>query len=148
MKLPVFRAFFAGLALFFTHAGELFKALWLPALLMSTASYFILPSYLDAGARMAAGEHSTDPREAFAALAPAMKYMGLLYLASAVFYPMMIAGNLKYIIRGQTLRLPSTCNTGSTRRASSSQSSFSRSCCFSSIRPGRWPWSSSRRSPQ
>lgn len=106
MKLPVFKAFFAGFALFFTHAGEFLKALWLPALLMAVASYLILPSYLDAAVRMAAAEQSSDPGEAFAALAPAMKYMGLLYLASAVFYPMMIAGNLKFIIRGKTLHLP------------------------------------------
>lgn len=106
MKLPVFRAFFAGLALFFTHAGELFKALWLPALLMTAASYFLLPSYLDAGAHAATAGQSADPREALAALLPSLKYAGLLYLASAVFYPMMIAGNLKYIIRGRTLQAP------------------------------------------
>jgi len=106
MKLPVFKAFFAGLALVFGKAGELFKALWLPALLMMGAMAFIMPRYLGAAVDMTAMDSETDPAAVFAAMGPMFKYMGLLYLAMAILYPIMIAGNLKYIIRGQELRLP------------------------------------------
>lgn len=107
MKLPVFKAFFAGLALVFGKAGELFKALWLPALLMMGAMAFIMPRYLGAAVDMTAMDpETTDPAAVFAAMGPMFKYMGLLYLAMAILYPMMAAGNLKYIIRGQELGLP------------------------------------------
>lgn len=106
MKLPVFKAFFAGLALVFGKAGELFKALWLPALLMMGAMAFIMPRYLGAAVDMTAMDPETDPAAVFAAMGPMFKYMGLLYLAMAILYPIMIAGNLKYIIRGQELGLP------------------------------------------
>ena len=106
MKLPVFKAFFAGLALFFGKAGELFKALWLPALLMMAALAFIMPRYLGVMVDMTAMDSETDPAAVFAAMGPMLKYIGLLYLTMAIVYPIMIAGNLKYIIRGQELRLP------------------------------------------
>lgn len=105
MKLPVFKAFFAGLALVFGKAGELFKTLWLPALLMMAGLAFIMPRYLGAAVDMTAMDPA-DPAAVFAAMGPMFKYMGLLYLAMAILYPMMIAGNLKYIIRGQELGLP------------------------------------------
>lgn len=106
MKLPVIKAFVAGFALFFGHAGELLKALWLPALLMMIALAYLMPPYLEATLRLPELHQSADPQQVLAQMGPLFKYAGLLYLVMAIVYPMMAAGNLKYIIRGQTLRLP------------------------------------------
>lgn len=106
MKLPVIRAFSAGLALFFSKAAEFFKALWLPALIMLAAMVFIMPRYLEISTNIASLDPQGDPKQILAAMAPMAKYMGLLYLAMAIFYPMMAAGVLKYVIRGNRLSLP------------------------------------------
>jgi len=106
MKLPVIRAFSAGLALFFSKPIEFIKALWIPALIMMAAMIFIMPRYLEILTSLAALDPESDPQEVLAAMGPMAKYMGLLYLAMAVVYPMMAAGVLKYIIRGNRLHLP------------------------------------------
>lgn len=106
VKLPVIRAFSAGLALLFGKAGELVRGLWLPALIMMGVSAYIAPGYLEASMRMATADETSDPAEVFAIMASVSGSVGLLYLAMAIVYPMMWAGNLKYIIRGQILRTP------------------------------------------
>lgn len=106
MKLPVLKAFFAGFALFFGKPGELLKALWLPALLLLAILSVIMPHYLAATLQFSSAELKPDPENVIAAMAPLFKYLSFLYLTMAIFYPMMSAGNLKYIIRGDALRLP------------------------------------------
>lgn len=47
-----------------------------------------------------------DASAVFSAMGSMYQYMALFYLLMAILYPMMAAGNLKYIIRGQERRLP------------------------------------------
>ncbi|MEQ8935936.1 MAG: hypothetical protein RIE56_09125 [Amphiplicatus sp.] len=104
-KLPVFTAFFAALAYLAAHALTLLKIMWLPALALIAALAALMPSVLDAQLTAAGGE-SADPATVLAAMGAMFKSMGLLYLVMAIVYPMMIAGVLKHIVRGETPTLP------------------------------------------
>lgn len=106
MKFPVFKAFFAGMAYLISHLLTLLKILWLPALLMIAAMVYLMPSMMDAQIQIAQMEKTADPSEAFALMGSSFRSTGLLYLAMAVFYPMMTAGVLKHIVRGDAPRLP------------------------------------------
>ncbi len=106
MKLPVLKAFGAGLAYLTTHFVEVVKALWLPTLLLMAVFVYVMPPYFAAVIQMSSLEAGSDPQAVFAAMGPAFKWMGLLYLSMAIFYPMMIAGTLRHIVRGESPRLP------------------------------------------
>ena len=105
-KLPVFTAFFAALAFLATHALTLLKIMWLPALALLGAFVAVMPSLLDAQMSGAAMGESPDPAAMVAAVGAMFKSMGLLYLVMAIVYPMIIAGVLKHIVRGETPKLP------------------------------------------
>ncbi len=104
MKFPVFTAFFAALAYLAAHALTLLKIMWLPALALVAALAAIMPSALDAQLNAAAG--GADPAAALASAGAIFKSMGLLYLVMAIVYPMMIAGVLKHVVRGDAPKLP------------------------------------------
>lgn len=106
MKLPVFKALGATFGYLTSRAGYLVQALWLPTLLMIAALAWIMPDYLDAALAMEALGPNPDPAEAMNALGAAAAPMGLLLLASAIFYPMMIAASLRNVVRGDELKLP------------------------------------------
>jgi hypothetical protein len=106
MKLPVLKAVGAGLAYLTTHFGAVLKALWLPTLLMVAVFAYVMPPYSQAMIEISSLESSGDPQALFAAMGPALKWMGLLYLAMAILYPMMIAGVLRHIVRGESPKLP------------------------------------------
>ncbi len=106
MNFPVFKAFSAGLAYIVAHFFTIIKILWLPILLLMAVQTYLMPSMTEAEIQFGAVEAGGDPAAMFAAMGPMMRTMGLLYLAMAIFYPMMIAGLLRHVIRGEAPRLP------------------------------------------
>lgn len=106
MKLPVFKAIAATFAYLATHALTVLKAMWLPALLLQAGLVYLMPGYLDAAMSLSAIQSSTDPAEALTAMGPLYSTVGLLLLVNAAFYPMLISGGLRHIIRGDSPRLP------------------------------------------
>ncbi len=106
MKFPVFTAFSAGLAYIVTHFFTIIKILWLPTLLLIAVQVYLMPSMIDAQMQLDSVEASGDPTAMFAAMGPMLRTSGLLYLAMAIIYPMMIAGLLRHVIRGEAPRLP------------------------------------------
>jgi hypothetical protein len=78
--------------------------MWLPALLLQASDLYISAKVL--GAMAAVGDPATDPVVVFAVMGSSLKWTGLSLLAAAVFYPMLITGSLKQIVRGERQRLP------------------------------------------
>lgn len=106
MGFPVFRAFGAGIAYLFTHFLTIIRILWLPALLVMAVQIYVTPAMLDAQLSMISDEAAGQPVDPFAALNSMFKYLGYLYGAMAILYPMMYAGLLKHIVFGKAPRLP------------------------------------------
>ncbi|MCA8888038.1 MAG: hypothetical protein KDA46_04345 [Parvularculaceae bacterium] len=112
MKLPVFKALGATFGYLISRAVHLVQALWLPGLLMIAAMAWIMPDYIDATLAVERMGDTPDPAEAMNALGAMMAPMGLLLLASAIFYPMMIAASLRNVVRGDELKMPFYLNYG------------------------------------
>ncbi len=106
MKLPVFTALGALLSYIAVHFFTLIKIIWLPTLLLTAVMAYVMPSMMDAQLQLVAIEETGDPAQAAAALAPLLRNSGLIFVASLVLYPMMMAGVLKHVIRGDAPRLP------------------------------------------
>lgn len=106
MKLPVFKALGASLSYIGAHFFTLIKILWLPSLLLTGAMAYVMPTVMDAQMQLIAVEETGDPADVLAVLGPIFKSSGLMYLAAAIFYPMIMAGVLKHVIRGDAPRLP------------------------------------------
>lgn len=106
MKLPIFKAFFAGWAYLASHALTILKILWLPALLLMAAYVYFMPSMADTQASLSTLPNDDNAAEVFKALGPMMQHAKWLYLALAIIYPMMIAGVLKHVVRGESPALP------------------------------------------
>lgn len=106
MKLPIFKAFLAGWAYLAAHPLTVFKILWLPTLLLMAAYAYFMPSMLDAQMQFSTIGEGEDPSKVFEALGPMMKSVGWLYLLMAIVYPMMIAGVLRHVVRGEAPALP------------------------------------------
>ena len=106
MKFPILKAFEASVGYFVAHGGTMLKILWLPSLIMIAINVVMMPGMMDAQFAMLEAEESGDPNAVFEAMGPAMRASGILYLAMAIFYPMMIAGVLRHIIHGVSPSLP------------------------------------------
>ncbi|WP_375205471.1 hypothetical protein [Hyphococcus sp.] len=107
MKLPVFTAFGAAIAYVTSHFLTLLRIVWLPALLLTGVTFYLMPAAIEAQMSIAMTEPGAPPDAAvFAAIAESFKWTGVIYLASAIFYPMLIAGVLKHLLRGAAPRLP------------------------------------------
>ncbi len=106
MNFPVFKAFSAGLAYIVAHFFTIIKILWLPTLLLIAVQLYLMPSMIDAEFQFGNMEQGGDPAAMFAVMGPMMRTTALLYLAMAILYPMMIAGLLRHVIRGEAPRLP------------------------------------------
>lgn len=107
MKLPVFSAFGASISYIAAHFLTLVRITWLPALLMMAATVYFVPPMIEAQMNLAlagAGGGAPDETAAFALMAQSMKTAGFIYLASAILYPMLIAGVLRHVIRGEAPR--------------------------------------------
>lgn len=102
MKLTVFAAFGASISYIAAHFIVLVRIVWLPALLMMAATAYLTPAMLEAQMGVAVLEDEAQ-RElaALALMGESFKTAGYIYLAAAIFYPMMIAGLLRYIMRGE-----------------------------------------------
>ncbi len=106
MKFPVIRAFLATIAYLTSHVLVIARILWLPTLLMMAGFVYLMPSMIEAQLEIAAMGESADPAEAFSAIGPMLRSMGLLYLGMAILYPMMLAGVLRHVVRGESPSLP------------------------------------------
>ncbi len=107
MKLPVFSAFGASISYTIAHFPTLLRITWLPALLLMAAYAYFMPAMMEMQMNMAAVDgDGADQAAMFAAMAESMKASGYIYLASAIFYPMLIAGVLRHVVRGDAPRLP------------------------------------------
>lgn len=106
MRFPVFKAFGAALAYLAGHALLLLKALWLPALLLIAAVTAVMPGYLDAAIAVLGLGLNPDPNEVLAVMPPVMRAGGILMLASAVLYPMMMVAALRHVVRGDDMKAP------------------------------------------
>lgn len=106
MKFPLIKSISASFVYFLSHFLTLVKVLWLPTLLMMAVTVYVMPSMMDAQVRLYESDEASDPMAAFQAMGPLMGSMGLFYLAMAIFYPMMIAGVLRHVVRGESPGLP------------------------------------------
>lgn len=105
MKLPVFAAFGASISYIAAHFLTLVRITWLPALLMMAAMAYFMPPMLEAQMNFAlAGGDATDETAAFVLMAQTLKASCYISLASAILYPMLIAGVLRHVIRGEAPR--------------------------------------------
>lgn len=111
-NFPAVKAFAASLAYFGTHAGTILKILWLPTLILTALNVYAMPAMFDAQFALMEAEEAGDPDAVIAAMAPILRVSGLLYLAAAIFYPMMLAGVLRHLIRGQAPKLPFNISFG------------------------------------
>ena len=106
MKLPVFKAFFATFSYVVVHFLTLLKILWLPMLGVMAVTAYLTPAMIDAQLSMAAAEGMNDDAMVLGTMGQVLKTTGMLYLAMAIFYPMMIAGVLRHVVRGDAPGLP------------------------------------------
>ncbi len=107
MRLPVFTAFGASVSYIAAHFLTLLRITWAPALLLMAVMTYVMPALSQAQLDMIAIEQAGGGQGAiFGALGEVVKANGLIMLASALFYPMMIAGVLKHVLHGETPRLP------------------------------------------
>lgn len=105
MKLPVFRAIGMTFAFVFGHLVEVIKITWLPLALMMAGIYWaelrMLPM-LD----IAPHFDPHDPQASLRAMLPLLQAEGIMFLAMLIFVPMLYAGLLRFVIRGEKPRLP------------------------------------------
>lgn len=106
MRFPVMTASGAWLAYLATHAVTIFSILWLPAAIMVAVNFAVMPQMLEAQIALAGVEESDDPAAVLEALGPVMRTAGISYAVAALAYPMMYAGLLRHVIRGDAPRLP------------------------------------------
>ena len=106
MKLPVFKAIGATFAYFTGAFGTVLRIMWLPLLLMGTGLAFVMPGYFEASIAVMALGPQPDPQTVLPLFAPLMKWMGLMMLVLAIGYPMLFAGVMRHVIRGEAPRAP------------------------------------------
>ncbi len=97
MKLPVFTAFGASISYIAAHFLTLLRITWLPALLMMAVMAYVMPTMLEAQLNLAA---SDGDEAVLVTLGQSVKSSGYVYLASAILYPMLVAGVLRHVMRG------------------------------------------------
>lgn len=107
MRMPVFSAFGASISYVAAHFLTLVRITWAPALALIAVMSYLMPGISQAQLNMIEIEQSGgDDAAIFAAMGGILKSQGLLLLASAIFYPMMVAGVLKHVVRGEAPRAP------------------------------------------
>jgi len=106
MRLPVFKAVGASFSYIITHFLTIMKIAWLPMLAMFAVQLLVMPDLFDAQLQMLDVDPNADPATVFENMGPMMAASGKIYLAMAIFYPMIIAGLLRHLIRGEAPSLP------------------------------------------
>jgi len=112
MKLPILKAFFASFAYVTMRVWDVLRANWLGVLLLHVAMIVVMPRYLEPMIQAQLIDPNADPTAVFSAMGPALQWLALLYLAMAIIYPMLIAGNLRPLLRGEIPSLPFYLNFG------------------------------------
>lgn len=101
MRLPIFKAFGATIGLVTARFGTLVQIAWLPMLAMSAVSAWFLWNLLPAlSGLLQLSEHSR-PEDVAAAVGPLFLPVLLVFAVALVFMPMLFAGLLRYIVRGE-----------------------------------------------
>lgn len=109
MKFPALKALGATFGYLSSHFLTLVKIMWLPVLVMMAMQAYFTPQVLDAQVAMLAIDPQAaeaDPAALLAAMGPMLQATAIMYLISAIAYPMLIAGVLKHVVRGDAPRLP------------------------------------------
>jgi hypothetical protein len=106
MKLPVIKAFATTFAFVFGHFLDVLKIVWLPlAAILGTTYWFELRTF-PIMSQMSSVGGRPDPQEVLRSIGPLLQGEGLLFLALLIFMPMLYAGILRFVIRGQKPSLP------------------------------------------
>lgn len=106
MKLPVMTAFGATLAYLARHASDLARALWLPGLLLVALQLYAMPPFFAALASLLDLGPNPDPAAASELVGEFGKWLAILAVGSAVFYPMLTVASLIHLVRGEQPRTP------------------------------------------
>jgi hypothetical protein len=106
MNFPVGKALAATFGYLAQHAPLLLKSLWLPTLLLTAAVTWVMRSYFDAVLSIMELGPNPDPNAMMPLMGPMFSSMGVMLLASAIFYPMIAAAALRHVVRGDTLKAP------------------------------------------
>ncbi|MCB2114186.1 MAG: hypothetical protein R3C42_01275 [Parvularculaceae bacterium] len=106
MKLPVFKTVGASFSYIIAHFLTIVKIAWLPVLAMLAVQLLVMPDLFDAQQKMMDIDPNADPAAAFEHMRPMAAAAGKIYLAMAIFYPMVFTGLLRHVILGESPRLP------------------------------------------
>lgn len=106
MKLSVFRAVGATFAYFTGEIATLVRILWLPLILLGVGIALVFPRYGAAALAMMELGPAPDPAAAMPLVGSLAAAGGLFMLVFAIFYPMMFAGVMRHVIRGEKPKLP------------------------------------------
>lgn len=111
-KLPVFKAIGATFAYFIGEFWTVLRIVWLPLVLMGAGLAFAGPRYAQAMLAIAELGPEPDPAELLPLAGPMFAAMGVMLLIFAVGYPMIFAGVMRHVIRGEAPGLPFYLNFG------------------------------------
>lgn len=104
---PAFKAIRSSFGYFISQAPTIIKILWAPAALMMAAQLYFTPKMVEAQFAMIDLEaEGADPSLILTQFSDMLPSIGALYLVMAIAFPMMIAGLLRSIVRGETPSLP------------------------------------------
>jgi hypothetical protein len=101
MKLPVFKAIGATFGLVLGRFATLAQIAWLPMLAMSGVTAWFLWNLLPVLSNIVTLSETSRPEEVAAAVGPLALPMLLTFAVSLIFMPMLFAGLLRYIVRGE-----------------------------------------------
>lgn len=101
MKLPVFKAFGATVGLVTGRFATLVEIAWLPMLVMSGVTAWLLLNLIPTLTNLLSLSEQSRPEDVAAALSPFVLPMFVVFAVALVFMPMLFAGLLRYIVRGE-----------------------------------------------
>jgi hypothetical protein len=101
MKLPVFKAIGTTFAFVLGHFFDIVRITWLPLLALTAATWWFLHGILAFVVGITELGPIPDGRAVLDILLKVGPASGVLFLASLVFYPMLYAGLLRLIMRGE-----------------------------------------------
>ena len=103
-KLPIMKAFETTFSVVFGNLLEIIRIVWLPLALMTVALWWILLNLFIAfyglSVSMNEGE-DPDPEQVLATMQPMFGWIALLLLVTLIFVPMLRAGLLRFVLRGE-----------------------------------------------
>jgi hypothetical protein len=101
MKLPVIKAFSETFAFVFGNYLDILKIILVPVAALAGLGYWLNSKMMPLQAQMLQIDPHADPMGRLQAMAPMFRWLGILFLAALILYPMIYAGLLRFAIRGQ-----------------------------------------------